>query len=243
MESERDVMASRPPLEANEFLSGARLKAALKSDSALKGPDDEASQSRTDSVPSTRTFEWPQPASNSSVAGLSSPLSNPAEHSANFPGAATADSAEPLLKPTPSIQGAVPAELPVAQAILPVLDEGIGTNAATRLTTPQVEASPTPPLQPAPPEELVHMKSSLAELNADYRELRDQIVAQEPSLKRVRLHLEKVREAKDRNTQELREWIEELKGVGSRIGFVAMVAFALFGTSVILDVMVYLHAF
>lgn len=243
LESERDVMASHPLSEADDFLPGARLNAALKSNSALTGPDDQAPQSRTESEHSPHTLEWPQPASNSSTADFSSPLTVSAEHFTAFAYTSVADSAASTLKLSHGIQGAVPAAMPVAEAILPVPDEGFSTNAPSKLTTPQVEASPTPSLQPALPADLVHMKSSLAELNTDYSELRNQIVAQESSFKRVRHHLEKVREAKDRNTHELREWIEELKGVGTKIRLVAMVAFALFGTSVIIDVMVYLHAF
>ena len=236
MESERDVMASRPLSEVDEFLPGARLNAALKSKSTLTGPDDEASQSRT--------VEWPQTASNSRTADLPSPRSDSAERSATSAGAALNDSAEPHFKLSQSFQDAAappPAELPFAETILPGLNRGIGANATTASAIPQIQASPTPPLQPTA--EVAHMKSTLVELNTDYRELRDRIVAQDSSLKRVGHHLEKVREAKDRNTHELREWIEELKGAGGKIAFVAIVAFALLGTSVIIDIMVYLHAF
>ncbi|HUV69284.1 MAG TPA: hypothetical protein VMW15_06445 [Terracidiphilus sp.] len=247
MESDRDAILSFPPSEADEFLHHARLEAGSKEDSVLTEPDDEANQSRAESAPPLYTVEWPQPASNSTMAGLSSPLSDPPEHPTDFAGAAVAGSAEPRLELSPSIQGALPAlpaAPPDAEAILPVLEEGISTDAPTKLTTPQIDASPAAPLLPVPQTaELVHMKSTLAELNTDYRELRDQFVTQNSSLKRLGHHLEKVREATDRNTHELREWIEELRGVNTKITFVAMVAFGLLGASVIIDIIVYFHVF
>jgi hypothetical protein len=128
--------------------------------------------------------------------------------------------------------GALRLALPFVQRILPLLDGNIATSLSNFLT-------PQPP--PAPPVNLTHVEDSLAELAADQRDLRDQVVEQNSSLKRVEDQLEMVREATDRNTLEQQELLEDLKAVGNKVNAFAFFALALLGISILLNVILYLH--
>ena len=64
---------------------------------------------------------------------------------------------------------------------------------------------------------LVPLEEGLTELQTQHRELRDQVVEQNSSLKRVEDQLDLVREATDRNTLEQQELLEDLKGVGNKV--------------------------
>jgi hypothetical protein len=129
--------------------------------------------------------------------------------------------------------GALRMALPFVQRILPLLDGNIGTSLSNFL-------SPQPP-PPAPPVNLTHVEDSLAGLQADQRDLRDQVVEQNSSLKRVEDQLEMVREATDRNTLEQQELLEDLKAVGNKVNAFAFFALALLGISILLNVILYLH--
>jgi hypothetical protein len=82
---------------------------------------------------------------------------------------------------------------------------------------------------PPPPVNLAPIEDGLANLQAQQRELRDQVVEQNSSLKRVEDQLEMVREATDRNTLEQQELIEDLRSVGTRVS-----AFAILGLLLLL---------
>ena len=125
--------------------------------------------------------------------------------------------------------------LPFVQRILPLLDGNIGT-AVSNVLAPH---HPSPP--PQPPVNLAPVTDALAQLQSQHRELRDQVVEQITSLKRVEDQLGTVREATDRNTLEQQELMEDLKAVGSKVNLVAIVAIALLAASLALNVLLYLH--
>jgi hypothetical protein len=128
--------------------------------------------------------------------------------------------------------GALRLALPFVKRILPLLDGNVATSLANFLT-------PQPP--PAPPVDLTRFEDGLAELQAGHRDLRDQIVEQNSSLKRVEDQLEMVREATDRNTLEQQELLEDLKSVGNKVNAFAFFALALLAISILLNVILYLH--
>jgi hypothetical protein len=130
---------------------------------------------------------------------------------------------------------ALRAALPFVQRILPLLDGNIGT-AVSNILSPHHHAPPPPP-----PVNLTPLQEGLAELQNQHRELRDQVVEQNSSLKRVEDQLEMVREATDRNTLEQQELMEDLKVVGSKVNVFALVALGLLAISLILNIVLYLH--
>jgi len=130
---------------------------------------------------------------------------------------------------------AIRAALPWIQRILPLLDGNIGT-AVSNILTPHHRQSPPPP-----PINLAPMEDGLAELQSQQRELRDQVVEQNTSLKRVEDRLEMVREATDRNTLEQQELMEDLKVVGNKVNVFSLVALGLLAISVIVNIVLYLH--
>ena len=129
--------------------------------------------------------------------------------------------------------GALRMALPFVQKILPMLDGNFGT-AVSQMMTPHPQAPP-------PPANLVPLEDGLAELQTQQRDLRDQIVEQNTSLKRVEDQLEMVREATDRNTLEQQELLEDLKGVGNKINLFVLLALGLLAVSIFLNVVMYLH--
>jgi hypothetical protein len=128
------------------------------------------------------------------------------------------------------------AALPFVQRILPLLDGNIGT-AVSNVLGPHHHPAPPPP----PPVNLAPITESLAELQTQHRDLRDQVVEQNTSLKRVEDQLGMVREATDRNTLEQQELMEDLKAVGNKVNLVAIVAIVLLAASLALNVLLYLH--
>lgn len=128
---------------------------------------------------------------------------------------------------------AIRAFVPFVQRVLPLLDGNIATAVANVLAP---HAQP-----PAPPVDLAPLEDSVTALETQHRELRDQIVEQNTSLKRVEDQFEMVREATDRNTLEQQELMEDIKAVGAKANVVALVALALLAVSVILNVILYLH--
>jgi hypothetical protein len=130
---------------------------------------------------------------------------------------------------------AVRAALPYVQRILPLLDGNVGT-AVSNFLTPHHHAPP-----PLPPVNLAPIADGLAELQTQHRELHDQVVEQNTSLKRVEDKLEKVREATDRNTLEQQELMEDLKVVGKKVNRVAIAALGLLAVSLIVNILLYLH--
>lgn len=155
------------------------------------------------------------------------------------PGRALADSApEPPFEVPSGVQRAVSAiraALPFVQRILPLLDGNFGT-AVSNILAPRPHPAPPPP-----PVNLAPIEDGLAQLQTGHRELRDQVVEQNSSLKRVEDQLEMVREATDRNTLEQQELMADLKGVGKKVNLVALVALGLLAVSVIVNIVLFLH--
>jgi len=144
----------------------------------------------------------------------------------------------PPAEPTSGLQramGAFRLALPFVQKVLPLLDGNFGT-AVANILTPHPQAPP-----PTPPVDLEPIENGLAELRSHHRDLRNQILVQNTSLKRVEDQLEMVREATDRNTLEQQELLEDLKAVGNKMTVFATLALLLLVGSVALNVILYLH--
>ena len=127
--------------------------------------------------------------------------------------------------------------LPIVQKILPMIDGNIAST-VSHFLNPQ---PPAPPARPQPSINLVPLQEGLAALQTQHKELRDQFVEQNSSLKRVEDQLEMVREATDRNTLEQQELLEDLKAVGSKVNLVALVAIGLLAFSVLVNLLLYMH--
>jgi len=156
------------------------------------------------------------------------------------PGRALANSPAPGSAPDPSsnLQRAVSAlrlALPFVQRLLPLLDGNIATT-VSNILNPHPHPPPT-----HPPVYLVPLEDGLSELQTQHRDLRDQVIEQNSSLRRVEDQLEMVREATDRNTLEQQELIEDLKGVGNKVNMVAIVALGLLAVSIVLNVILLMH--
>ncbi len=191
----------------------AERRAASESETAFNRPTDENLRTPAESEPRLRAVERPQPASSASAVSLRG--------------------AEPPHKQLRSgvkrTVAALRAALPFVERILPLLESVTGTEASS-LPAPQETASA------ALPTDLAGIEGSLAKLKTQHRELRDQVVEQNVSLKRVEDHLGLVREATDRNTREQQELIEELTGVGTKVSFLAVVALGLLMLSVVINI-------
>jgi hypothetical protein len=134
---------------------------------------------------------------------------------------------------------AISAALPFVQRLLPMLDGHLASAVSSALAQ-----SPEPPQQlepPPPPVDLVPLTDGIAELQTQQHELRNQVVEQNSSLKRVEDQLEMVREATDRNTLEQQELLEDLKVVGNKVNLFALIAIGLLAVSVVINVVLYLH--
>jgi hypothetical protein len=154
------------------------------------------------------------------------------------PGRALANSPASGAEQPSSLQRAVNAlrlTLPFIQRLLPLLDGNIATT-VSNILNPHPHSSPPPP-----PVDLEPIEDGLAELQAQHRDLRNHVLEQHSSLKRVEDQLEMVREATDRNTLEQQELVEDLKTVGSKVNVFALVALALLAVSIVLNVILYLH--
>ena len=124
--------------------------------------------------------------------------------------------------------------LPFMQRILPLLDGSINT-AISNFLAPHPQAPPQPPVNLEP------FENGLNELGMQHRDLRNQVIEQNSSLKRVEDQLEMVREATDRNTLEQQELLEDLKTVGNKVNAFALFALGLLAVSIFLNVVLYLH--
>lgn len=122
--------------------------------------------------------------------------------------------------------------VPFVQRLLPLLDGNLVTAVSNVLT---------PHPKPVPPVNLAPIQQGVSDLQAQQRELRDQVADQQTSLRRVEDHLELVREATDRNTLEQQELLEDLKAVGHKVNIVAFVALGLLVVSVLLNLFLFMH--
>ena len=125
---------------------------------------------------------------------------------------------------------------PIVQRILPLLDGNIGT-AIANLIAPRTHPQPAPP----PKVDLAPIESNLAELQTQQRTLREQVMEQNTSLKRVEDQLEHVREATDRNTLEQQELLEDLKAFSGKLKVIAIVGIGLLAVGFLLELMMFFH--
>ena len=120
---------------------------------------------------------------------------------------------------------------------------------ALNLMTPSAPAAPKPQQaavhQPvvvrAPQVDLVPIEEGIHELQVQHGELRERIIEQNASIKRVEDQLDLVREATDRNTLEQQELFEDLKSVGMKVNVIALVLLVLLIASVTINVLLFMH--
>jgi len=127
---------------------------------------------------------------------------------------------------------AIRTAIPIVQRLLPLLDGNFAT-VLSNLVTQQPHHPPPPPQVRV---DLEPVNRSLAEVRDSQRELATQVQEQGTSLKRVEDHLERVREATDRNTLEQQELVEDLRTVGSRLSLFAIIGLVLLGLSLALNI-------
>jgi len=131
---------------------------------------------------------------------------------------------------------AVRTVMPFVQRILPLLDGNIGTALANFLVP---HAHPQP--APSPKVDLAPLEGGLAELQTQHRNLREQVMEQNASLKRVEDRLEMVREATDRNTLEQQELLEDLRAFSGKVKVVAAVGLSLLAVGFLLELAMFFH--
>jgi hypothetical protein len=125
--------------------------------------------------------------------------------------------------------------LPIVQRVLPLLEGNLGT-AIVSLLAPRAHS------QPAPPKiDLVPIERGLAALQSQHAVLRDQLLDQNTSLKRVEDQLEGVREVANRTSLQQQELLEDLKAFRSKIKFVAAVGITLLAIGFVLELLIFLH--
>jgi septal ring factor EnvC (AmiA/AmiB activator) len=123
----------------------------------------------------------------------------------------------------------------VVQKLLPLLEGNIAATVANILA-PQPKTAPSPP-----PIDLSPVQQSIAELQTQHRNLRDQVSEQNACLNRVQDHLEAVREATDRNTLEQQELLDDLKSMGRKVNLVAAIAIGLLAISLLVNLALFMH--
>ena len=144
----------------------------------------------------------------------------------------------PADEPSSSLQrfiSSLRSALPFVQRLLPLLDGNIAAT-VSNLLAPHPQASAPPPKV-----DLAPLEDGLAALQTQQRDLRDQVMEQNTSLKRVEDQLEMVREATDRNTLEQQELLEDLKAFGSKVKMVVIIALGLVAIGFILNLILFLH--
>jgi len=125
--------------------------------------------------------------------------------------------------------------MPLVQRLLPLLEGNVLT-AISNVLTPRPHAPPPPPRV-----DLAPLESNLAELQTQHRGLRDQVMEQNASLKRVEDQLEMVREATDRNTLEQQELLEDLKIFSGKVKVIAVIGIGVLVIGVVLNLILFLH--
>lgn len=191
--------------------------------------------------PQLRVVGSPLPAGSGSSAALPQGQGEPRRFASTPPPGRALANSPSRSGQTSTLQRAVNlirTAMPLMQKILPLLDGNIGTAVSNIFAPPPPPAPPTP--APAPVD-LTPIQEGLTHLQTQHRELRDQFVEQNSSLKRVEDQLEMVREATDRNTLEQQELLEDLKAVGGKVNLVALIAIGLLAFSVLVNLLLYMH--
>ena len=165
--------------------------------------------------------------------GTGSRLTAPSAPGRALPGATSNEESSSLQRAMNLVRSA----LPVVQRLLPLLDGNFAT-AIAGLVAPRPHAQPAPP---APKIDLVPLEEGLVELQTQHRSLREQVIEQNASLKRVEDQLEMVREATDRNTLEQQELLEDLKSFSNKVKVVTVVVLGLLAVSIAVNLFLFAH--
>jgi hypothetical protein len=127
---------------------------------------------------------------------------------------------------------------PLVRKVLPLLDGHIASSVASLLAQQPLAQRME---QSAQSVDLVPIEDGLIALETQQHDLRNQLVEQNTTLKRVEDQLEMVREATDRNTLEQQELLEDLKAVGNKAKLIAFAALALLAIAIALNLVLFLH--
>lgn len=133
------------------------------------------------------------------------------------------------------VMSAIRTVLPIVQRLMPLLDGNIAS-AVSNLIAPRPQA-PAPP----PKVDLTPLEDSLTELHTQHNSLREQVMEQNNTLKRVEDQLEMVREATDRNTLEQQELLEDMKSYSGKLKIVVGVGIGLLVIGILLNLILFLH--
>jgi hypothetical protein len=147
-----------------------------------------------------------------------------------LPGATASEDSSGMQK----AMNAVKMAMPIVQRLLPLLDGSIGT-AVSNLLAPRSHTQQAPKVNLAPLEE------GLTELQVQHRSLREQVVEQNSSIKRVEDQLQHVREATDRNTLEQQELLQDLKAFSGKVKIVAFIGLGLLAGGLVLETAMFFH--
>ncbi|MGD0479762.1 MAG: hypothetical protein ABSA42_06295 [Terracidiphilus sp.] len=127
--------------------------------------------------------------------------------------------------------------LPFVQRLLPLLDGNIAST-VSNLLAPQHRPQAPPPSAKL---DLVPIEDGLADLRTQHERLRNQVLEQNNSLKRVEDQLEMVREATDRNTLEQQELLDALKAFGKKVKIVVILALLLVAVGFLMTLALFMH--
>ena len=189
-------------------------------------------------APRPRAIGSPLPMGVSRRAQISAEQGN-ARHLAQAPPPGRALGGTTAEEPSLGLQramGVLRSFLPIVQRLLPLLDSNVASAVSNLVARPHPQAP-----APAPKVDLAPLEDGLAALQTQHRDLRDQVIEQNTSLKRVEDQLEMVREATDRNTLEQQELLEDLKTFGNKVKMVVIIALGLVAVGLILNLILYLH--
>lgn len=136
------------------------------------------------------------------------------------------------------------AALPVVEALVAALDRNASAPASSAFANNSLIPQPAEPVIPLPlPVDLAPIDEKLGEIKTLHIELRDQIAQQNVTVNQLSDHLDGVRQSTDRNTRRQHELIEELRGVGKKVNFIAVTALGMTAVCVALNVLLVLHVF
>jgi hypothetical protein len=130
---------------------------------------------------------------------------------------------------------ALRATLPIVQRLLPLLDGTLDTAVSGIL-------GPYPQMAPPPnPSNLGSIEDDVADLRTQHRDLRNRILEQLASLKRVEDQLEAVRETTEQNAHQHQELLEDMERIRKRVNKIALLALTILAASLLLNVGLCLH--
>jgi hypothetical protein len=125
--------------------------------------------------------------------------------------------------------------IPLVQRLLPLLDGNVGSAVSNLLNPNQ------PPPPPLPPLNLEPIEDGLAEIQAENRALRTQVIEQNLSLKRIEEQLEMLAEATDRITFAQQALRQELKFVARKVTIYSSIILAVLAIFIIFSALFFLR--